>query len=151
MKSISAFDAETRRRVKRLVDARAREKMARPAVERTRWLDPPTEDREVLSFGDRIREVRLAAGLSQNAVARRARPFLCAAALNRIEAGSRPNPLRLQRFVPSCRLPKLDSRGCWAPVRSSSCRMSTNGYIAEMPALLGWSSFFLQATEWRKR
>jgi DNA-binding XRE family transcriptional regulator len=92
MTAIAAFDAETRRRVKRLVDARAREKMARPAVERTRLLDPPTEDREVLGFGDRIREVRLAAGLSQHGVARRARPFFCAAALNRTEAGSRPNP-----------------------------------------------------------
>src|SRR6266508_712397 len=92
MTSIAAFDAETRRRVKRLVDTRARERMARPAVKRTRRLDPPTEDREVLGFGDRIREVRLAAGLSQHGVARRARPFLCGAALNRIEAGSRPNP-----------------------------------------------------------
>ena len=46
----------------------------------------------MLGFGDRVREVRLAAGLSQHGVARRARPFLCAAALTRIEAGSRPNP-----------------------------------------------------------
>jgi hypothetical protein len=57
MAAISAFDAETRRRVKRLVDARAREKIARPPIERTRLLDPPTDDREVLGFGDRIREV----------------------------------------------------------------------------------------------
>jgi hypothetical protein len=91
MTAIAAFDAETRRRVKRLVDARAREKMARPAVERTRLLDPPTEDREVLGFGDRVREVRLAAGLSQHGVARRARPLLCAPALTRIEDGSRSN------------------------------------------------------------
>jgi transcriptional regulator with XRE-family HTH domain len=55
-------------------------------------LDPPTEDREVLGFGDRIREVRLASGISQHGVERRAHPFLCAAALNRTEAGSRPNP-----------------------------------------------------------
>jgi transcriptional regulator with XRE-family HTH domain len=46
----------------------------------------------VLGFGDRIREVRLAAGISQHGVARRARPFLCSAALTRIEDGSRPNP-----------------------------------------------------------
>jgi len=32
MAAISAFDAETRRQVKRLVDARAREKMARPVT-----------------------------------------------------------------------------------------------------------------------
>jgi hypothetical protein len=36
MTAIAAFDAETRRRVKRLIDTRARERMARPAVERTR-------------------------------------------------------------------------------------------------------------------
>jgi transcriptional regulator with XRE-family HTH domain len=58
-------------------------------VPRTSSLEPPTEDRNVLGFGDRIREVRRAAGLSQNQVMRRARPFLANGTLTRIEAGSR--------------------------------------------------------------
>jgi hypothetical protein len=81
----------------------------------------------VLGFGDRIREVRLASGISQHGVARRARPFLSAPALTRIEDGSRSNPT-------------LTTLGLWPQPSISGSRSQPEGiemeWLGELPLRL---------------
>ena len=78
--------------MRELLKRRARAVAKAPPAPGTSWHEPPTENREVVGFGERIREIRLAQAMSQKAVCRRARPLLSPAGLHRIEEGGRKDP-----------------------------------------------------------